>query len=742
MAHRTLGGIGVFALLPWLAAACATETNRPVTGQHRALLQRAVDCSSLESMLRQDALAKMNAEIDALVASTRLYGGGGGGWTSPPVFGAPSGIGSSLPSKSDVGSTRATDYSQTNTQVAGVDEADIVKNDGKYIYLLHGQQFMVLDAWPASGLAQASSFGIEGQPTEMYVEGGRVLVYSVVDGTPIYQAAGVQPRPAYYDGVRYGVVDMLPTGGMSPFPGYFYTPLTKLTELTLTGAEPAVARELYFEGSYLSSRRVGQGVRTVIVGGAHGPALSYTPPSPFPTTTDGWVTAYEALRAENAGKIAAATYADWIPLSFARTASGVTSGHGACEDFYVPTAGTTEYGMTTITTLGLGSPDAPRITSIMGAVDTVYSTESTMYLAARSWGNPGVAVAVWATAGSGGGSVTDAGAVFPGRDAGFGTAPRAQALGDDGGQADTVVTVNRTHLHELSLTALGPPVYVASGTVPGTIDDQFSIDEHEGRLRVATTEDRTTTSGDVGRFSRSNDVFVLETSGSELVTIGSLTGLAPDERIYSSRFLGTMAYLVTFRQIDPLFAIDLSNPRSPTVLGSLEIPGFSEYMHPVDSGHLVTIGQDQGVAVQLFDVTNPTAPALVDKFVFSVAGYTEAAQEHKAFTYYPSRNVLAFPFLGYGASGTRSSLELFHVDPSGIRHLGGIDHGAFFATDPLGYCGGYYGAQVRRGVFMEDFVYAISYGGVTASALTGLATPVASLALPQPETAFSPCRGL
>lgn len=746
MATRTLRSIGALSLLAWLASGCAKETSPAGIGQQRARLQRATDCSSLESMLRDDALTKMNAQIDALIASAKEIGAGG--WSPPVAFGAPSGMGSSGTPKSDTASTRASDYSETNTQVAGVDEADVVKNDGKYIYVLHGEQFLVLNAYPASELAQSSSFAIEGQPTEMYVSGGQVVVYSVVDGSPIYQAAGVEPRPAYYDGMRYGLVDGTPTGALPPFPGYFYTPLTKMTVLTLNGTEPTLGRELYFEGSYVSSRRVEQRVRTVIAGGAHGPALSFSPTSPYPTTTDGWVAAYEALRVENSAKIAAATYADWVPLAFTRTSDGVVASHGACEDFYVPTAGTTDYGMTTIAAIDLASAAPLQSTTVMGAVDTVYSTPDTMYLASRSWGDPAVAVIGWASAGGGstdGGTVTDAG-VVPRRDGGIESKPAAfpAQVELDGGQPETLVTVNRTHLHEFTFTELGLPVYVASGTVPGSIDDQFSIDEHEGRLRVATTEEKTTVSRETWQQSRSNDVFVLEKNGDELRTVGSLTNLAPNERIYSSRFMGRMAYLVTFRQVDPLFAIDLSNPGSPAVLGSLEIPGFSEYIHPIDTTHLVTIGRDQGVAVQLFDVSAPTAPLLVDKFVFTMDGYTEAAQSQKAFTYFPSRHVLSFPFVAYGVCGpdacdVRSTLELFRVDASSITHLGSVDHSGLFAAAPTGYCGGYYGPQVRRGVFMDDLVYAVSYAGVTANALTDLTTPLNVLSLPPPETAFSPC---
>jgi hypothetical protein len=556
-------------------------------------------------------------------------------------------------------------------------------------------------------------------------------------------------------------------GAFAPFPGYFYTPLTKLTVLALNGTDAAVVRELYFEGSYVSSRRVSEHVRTVIAGGAHGPLLSYSPPEPWPTTPEGWKAAYEALRTENEAKIRAAGYSDWVPLAFTRTASGVTASHGACEDFYVPTAGSTEYGMTSVVALNVGSTGGPRTATIMGAIDTIYSTADDMYLAARSWGDPRLAVVGWASAGSGSGGggstdggrpVADAGTVEPRRDAGAptppppsGTAlpsmtPAAPAkFGQIRQGQEVAVTLNRTHLHKFAFTTPDEPVYVASGTVPGSIDDQFSIDEFEGFLRVATTEERTTATPGNWQQTRSNNLFVLSAVGDELEIHGSLTDLEPDEQIYSSRFLGKMAYLVTFRRVDPLFAIDLSNPAKPAVLGSLEIPGFSEYMHPIDDGHLFTVGRDQGVAVQLFDVTDPTAPKLADKFVFTDDGYTEAAQSHKAFTYFASRGMVAFPYVGYSTtgSGMRSSLELFRVDiAKGIEHIGSIDHSTFFTAAPNGYCGAYYGASVRRGLFMEDFVYAISYGGVTAHALGDLASPVGSLPLPAPETGFAECMPL
>jgi len=128
-------------------------------------------------------------------------------------------------------------------------------------------------------------------------------------------------------------------------------------------------------------------------------------------------------------------------------------------------------------------------------------------------------------------------------------------------------------------------------------------------------------------------------------------------------------------------------------------------------------------------------------------GYSEAQSNHKAFTYYASHGLLAFPFVGWGNyDGTmRSSLELFDIDKDlGIQPRGSIDHTALFgeAPDPYGYCGGYYGMEVRRGLFLEDFVYSISYGGVVVNHIDDLTTPVASLALSAPmNSSYSGCYG-
>jgi len=289
---------------------------------------------------------------------------------------------------------------------------------------------------------------------------------------------------------------------------------------------------------------------------------------------------------------------------------------------------------------------------------------------------------------------------------------------------------------------------VASGSVAGRIKNQFSLDEKDGNLRIATTDELASQQ----QWETRNGVSVLHTEGEDLTVIGSVLGLAPGETIYSTRFVGDRGYVVTFRQVDPLFVIDLADPTAPKVAAELKIPGFSEYMHPLDEGHLLTIGQDAteegqvtGLALQIFDVTNAAAPTLLHKHVFSGSeyGWSEASYNHKAFTYYDKLSALAFPFVGYNSvNGTmKSTLELFNVSiENGLTPLASIDHSAFFGpTDQNGYCGGYFGVDVRRGLFIDNFVYSVSYGGVIASSMDAPATPVAQLPLPAPVNNWSEC---
>ena len=177
----------------------------------------------------------------------------------------------------------------------------------------------------------------------------------------------------------------------------------------------------------------------------------------------------------------------------------------------------------------------------------------------------------------------------------------------------------QTEIHMFDTSAPGKPEYVASGAVDGWLLNQYSISEHDGYLRVATTRDGSSTiTGPAGAPTESQ-VAVLERQGGQLVEVGSVGGLGKGEQIYAVRFIGPVGYVVTFRQVDPLYTLDLSDPRSPRVVGELKIAGYSAYLHSAGDARLIGVGQDadeqgmtRGAQVSLFDVGDPAAPARLD----------------------------------------------------------------------------------------------------------------------------------
>jgi hypothetical protein len=226
--------------------------------------------------------------------------------------------------------------------------------------------------------------------------------------------------------------------------------------------------------------------------------------------------------------------------------------------------------------------------------------------------------------------------------------------------------------------------------------------------------------------------------------------LAPTEDIRSVRFDGDKGYVVTFKKTDPLFVIDLAQPTRPRVLGELKIPGFSTYMHKMDETHLLTIGYDAddqgdfawfaGVALQIFDVTNPTDPKLQFKHVIGTRGSSsEALTNHLAFTYYAPKDLLALPMtVCEGGSGgmhadtmTFSGLMVFDATvEEGFSLKGQVA----FPPSEWATCGNWWtdaSSQVKRSLVIDDFVYSLSDKLLKVNALADLGKDLASVALDQ-----------
>ncbi len=623
-------------------------------------------------------------------------------------------------------------FSGTTVQVKDVDEADIVKTDGNFMYLLHGATLFVLNAWPAVSTEILASAAIEGEVREMFVRDGKAVVFS-----HIYRELGATGANA---ADPYGYYDYAS--------GY-----TKLTVLDVASETPSVVRQSYIEGDYVSARRHDGIVRAVVQDGFKvpplgNPSIEYRdlfgepyPQADIDAQVDAWLErTIRSIRGTEIG--------DWLPREFAAVDGQIELQPPRCLDYYAPEAGLTESGVTSVVSLDLDNVASSfGGATILGRAERVYSNEDVVLLTQSDY--------------------------------------RFQWSAE--GREQTII-----HRFDIEGAATS---YTASGAVAGSIHDQFSLDERAGVIAVSTTEQNWNNVGVSPGFAVDlpapapgpvsdtdlapmpqpvpvrpqgpvNRIVTLRTDGRSLEQIGATEDFGLTERIFATRFMGDRAYVVTFRQTDPLFVVDMEDPANPHVVGELHIPGFSNYMFPLGDDHLFAIGRDatpqgvvQGLALQIFDVSDPAAPALAHRYVFADQGDSPANIDHRAISFHADRDVVAFPHQIWNTG--ESTLEIFQLSAAdGFARLGGmgmpetlnleqclVAYGYApaeipsilpqIAQDPdwqasvLSSC--HYGQSFRRGVFRDDVVYGISTTGVYAYNLDALdAGAIGQVSLPAP----------
>jgi hypothetical protein len=289
--------------------------------------------------------------------------------------------------------------------------------------------------------------------------------------------------------------------------------------------------------------------------------------------------------------------------------------------------------------------------------------------------------------------------------------------------------------------------YVASGVVKGRVLNQFSLDEWDGHLRVATT------SGHTPDPEVHSTMTILTRKGEQLVEAGRVDHIAKTEDIRSVRFDGSRGFIVTFKKTDPLFVLDLGNASAPSIAGELKIPGFSTYMHMLDAQHLLSIGYDaddqgdfawfQGIMMQIFDVSDMANPRLAFKEVIGTRGSTsEALTNHLAFTYFAPKKLLALPMTiceggsggSFGTNMTFSGLSVYDATTdTGFSLRGRVSHPHTASGGyDSGACSNWWtqaSSEVKRSVFMDDFVYSISDKRMKVNAIGNLATDIATIPL-------------
>ena len=513
------------------------------------------------------------------------------------------------------------DFSSTNVQVAGVDEPDIIKTDGNRILAVAQGRLHYVDV---SGdqpryLGSVDLVGESGSGwgQEIFIRGDRAMVFSTS------YADWLEPVAARDIEGDHVIAEDVMFGG---------SPVSLIQEVDLSNpASMEVVSELRVEGNYLSARSVGDVVWMSM--------SSY--PAQFQFVYPSGPAAEEAAEAANKQIAATANLGAWLPAYRFDGPSGTRAGLlPECDQLYTP-AEFDGFTVLSVLSFNLAEPlSTGDAASVLADGHTLYGSGESLYLASST--------PVW-----------------------------AEPVVDGDSVSISAPTEWTTVVHKFSVSPDGPARYEATGEVEGHLLNQFSMDEHNGYFRVATT---------IGEpwdtETSESQVVVLEQQGRRLTEVGKVDNLGRGERIFSVRFAGDIGYVVTFRQVDPLYVIDLADPTAPSVAGELKIPGFSTYLHPIGNGLLIGVGQDaddtgrtRGTKVSLFDVSNPANPTELDVIVFPDA-HSEAEWDHRAFLYWAPEEMVAIPLTKYDYEGDDDffGAVAIQVNRDGVAELGRVSH--------------------------------------------------------------------
>lgn len=591
-------------------------------------------------------------------------------------------------------------YSGTNTATPGVDEPDLVKTDGRRIVTISGGVLRVVDAQTGqlAGVLDLSSGTQYGAwtPASLLLAGDHALV---LFSQSVYAMSGPAVSPG---GIGSGAA--VPPGAVSSPESASPDAVPsiegpRLVLVDLSTSTPRILSQYTMDGSLVDARQVGSVARVMI---QSAPSF-YQPP-------------YEQKgRSSAVGDSAAITRASisqWLPHYEVTTGQTTRTGLVDCASVSHPAAvAYTGDSMLTVLTFDLSGSslgDGEPVTVVADG-NTVYSDGTSLYIASREW-------AVQPVMGTTGAAASYAGTA----------------------EVTPVASQGYTGIYKFDISGPGRPVYEASGSVPGWLlgssgTAQYSLSAWNGALRVATTTYGTFTTGyEQGSQSA---VYVLEQSGGQMAIVGKAGGLGAGEQIYAVRFVGPVGYVATFRQTDPLYTLDLSDPAQPRVVGQLPLSGYSAYLYPVDAGHLIGVGQDvnavgetTGTQISLFDVSDLAAPVRLATYDVQF-GHSEAEFDPHAFLYWPASRLLVIPVqLPYGATpqpspegGTVQALPAYslseavvlHVDDNGFTELGTITHPVTVNYPD--------GAQIRRSLIVGSALWTMSDAGLKANDSTTLA---------------------
>ncbi|MDQ1697518.1 MAG: hypothetical protein QOJ03_2871 [Frankiaceae bacterium] len=499
-------------------------------------------------------------------------------------------------------------HSATTVQVAGVDEPDTVKTDGRIVVSLTGPTLRVLDTH-ATVLGTVALNGDTGGG--LLLAGDQAVVLSTTSPPPSLVGGfdGFGGYPYYYNAsapARAAIVDL-----SDPH-------------------HPRLERTFEFDGAVVAARLVDGQVRLVLR--SDGPRITFQTPS-----AQG-----ESHAAKNANRrlVAASTLGDWLPAWRLQKPDGSTTARqplAACNAVARPRHAS---GISTVSVLSLDpQSDAPgAATSVVAAGDTVYATADHVYVA------------------------------------GLTQRPRPRQL--DGPRCCTYRPARiRTWIYDFTIAGADRPRFVGAGPVPGSLLNSYAMDQDErGYLRVVSTVQT--------RHTTDSRITVLALSGRKLAPIGVVDGLGHRQEVKAVRFLGDAAYVVTFRTFDPLYVVDLRDPRRPVVSGRLEQPGFSEFLYPLPGDHLLGVGvalahnEASKLLVSTYDVSDPAHPRR-DATATLAHGYFAGYGNYDphAFLYWPATDLAVVALPGTSAGRGEPGAGAYRIGAGGgLTRLATLAH--------------------------------------------------------------------
>jgi hypothetical protein len=566
------------------------------------------------------------------------------------------------------------EYTTGNNQVSGVDEADFFKNDAKYMHIAYNGAVTTLDAYPGETAAILARTTVDGRAKKVLVTPDRLVVFS---------------SPAADDTVAeecvYGYA-CTPTGDGMP---------TTVTVFDTTDRRaPVQLRKVQASGSLLAARRVNDRIHLVVHD--RGASLGDQALANFPVVIPSCVTSQEEYdqafsKIDQAAEAARQAFRKSLRLpTFVDSA-----GAGVTRSFEQQRPA----GQSFLSVLSFSLSDAAPTerAMVLGRPGFVYASDERLYIAQNEFKADC--------------NLLDSSCWF----------------------SDLPNEPSATTIHAFSLAKSGQPTsYLASGVVPGTALSGFAMDEFGENLRMLTT------SGRVPSPTVHSTLSVLEIQGKRLAVVGHVDDIAPGEDLRSTRFDGTRAMAVTFKTTDPLFTFDLSNPRAPKLAGMLKLPGFATYIHPLDRDHLLTLGFDteqlsdfanvRGIELKVFDIQNLSDPKVIQQTTVGGPGTTSAAlTDHLAFTYLPSKNLLALPMTvcdGQTGAATFQGMYLYDVSLTN----GFSRRGELTVDTRSGSCVDADWTQTRttvsRSAILGDYLYALAGDSLHIARISDLEHPL------------------